>query len=246
MNNKNIIFLLVLFLFPFNNNLLCQPKYGWDHDNILNIIGLKEGMRIGEAGAGDGYLTFYLSKRVGDTGIVYANDISSWGLRKIQARYKREEITNIETVIGEIADPLFPAKNLDMVVMVHAFHDFSQPVKWLKNVRSYMKEDARLVIIDRDSERCTISYDKRHFMNEKQITDLIIEGGFEIMKIDRHLEQDNIYIAFQKKDNKKMAFKEEDHFFKVKGVFICTWSINHLLAASNEQQHRLPDLLNSL
>ncbi len=32
-------------------------------------------------------------------------------------------------------------------------------------------------------------------MNEKEITNLLKEGGFDIIKIDRHLEQDNIYIA---------------------------------------------------
>ncbi len=192
---KITISLFILFLFAGNLAINAQPKYGWDHDKILNIIGLKEGMKVGEAGAGDGYLTFYLSRRVGEAGKIYANDINSWGLRKIEKRFKDEEITNIETVVGEVDDPLFPDKELDMVVMVHAFHDFSQPVKWLKNTKAYLKPGANLVIIDRDSERCKISYDKSHFMNEKEITNLLKEGGFDIIKIDRHLEQDNIYIA---------------------------------------------------
>jgi len=58
-----------------------------------------------------------------------------------------------------------------------------------------MKPEANLVIIERDSERCTLSYDRGHFMNEKEITKLIKRGGFIISKIDKHLPQDNIYIA---------------------------------------------------
>lgn len=192
------ISLILLFLTPFVTK--CQPKHDWDHNKILNIIGLEEGMRVGEAGAGEGYLTFYLSERIGETGKVYANDISSWVLRSIERRYKRENIKNIETVIGEVADPLFPEKELDMVVMVHAFHDFTEPVKWLENVKAYMKAEANLVIIDRDSERCTLSYDRGHFMNEKELTKLIKRGGFDLIKIDKHLPQDNIYIARISKD----------------------------------------------
>lgn len=41
----------------------------------MDVIGVKAGMVIGEAGAGRGYFTFKLAKRVGDTGIIYANDI---------------------------------------------------------------------------------------------------------------------------------------------------------------------------
>ena len=46
----------------------------------MDAIGVKEGMVIGEAGAGRGWFTFYLSERVGDEGIIYANDISSRAL----------------------------------------------------------------------------------------------------------------------------------------------------------------------
>jgi hypothetical protein len=45
-----------------------RPEY------ILELIGVKPGMRVGEAGAGAGYFTFFLSAQVGESGVVYAND----------------------------------------------------------------------------------------------------------------------------------------------------------------------------
>ncbi|MFC2119053.1 class I SAM-dependent methyltransferase [Bacteroidota bacterium] len=182
-------------LFLITISVKCQPKYGWDHDKILDLIGLKEGMKVGEAGAGDGYLTFYLSERVGKNGKVYANDISNRALRSIRNKCETENINNIETVMGDIDDPLFPDKSLDLVVMVHSFHDFTQPVKWLENVKVYLKKDAKLVIIDRDSERCTINYDMNHFYTEKHMLSLIKKGGFKLVRLDNHLPQDNIYIC---------------------------------------------------
>jgi len=41
-------------------------------EKVMDVIGVKPGMVIGEAGAGRGYLTFKLSRRVGETGMIYA------------------------------------------------------------------------------------------------------------------------------------------------------------------------------
>ncbi len=117
-------------------------------EKLMDIAGVKPGMSIGEAGAGRGYLTFHLSRRVGEIGQIYANDIDEKSLQYITDRCEREGVKNIETVLGEIADPYFPVTDLDMVVMIYAFHDFTKKEAWLKNVKKYMKMDASLVIFD--------------------------------------------------------------------------------------------------
>lgn len=77
-------------------------------ERIMDAVGVTEGMRVGEAGAGEGYLTFHLAKRVGDRGVVYANEISEGDLEIIRDRARREGVDNIVTVLGEIEDPRFP------------------------------------------------------------------------------------------------------------------------------------------
>ena len=98
-------------------------------------------MRVGEAGAGQGYFTFPLARRVGSKGIVFANDISASSLAVIRERVVREGLGNIKIVMGEIEDPLFPEMNLDMVVMVYVFHMLERPIPFLKNIRSYLKPE---------------------------------------------------------------------------------------------------------
>ena len=105
----------------------------------MDTIGVREGMVIGEAGAGRGYFSFKLAKRIGESGTLYANDIDANALRAISRRCVQEGILNIKTVEGKVADPLFPVKDLEMVFMIAAFHDFTEPVAWLKNVKKYMK-----------------------------------------------------------------------------------------------------------
>jgi ubiquinone/menaquinone biosynthesis C-methylase UbiE len=107
-------------------------------EQIMDTAGVKPGMKIGEAGAGDGYLTFHLASRVGDRGKVYANEISETDLATIRARADREGVANIVTVLGEVEDPLFPENDLDMVIMVYVLHHLEYPIAFMKALKSYL------------------------------------------------------------------------------------------------------------
>jgi len=199
---KQRVILLVLFcsLIIAFTTAISQNKYRdtWQKpEAIMDTIGVKEGMVIGEAGAGEGYFTFWLSKRVGEKGKIYANDINKRVLRKIEQRYKREGVTNITTIIGKLADPLFPKGELDMVVMMMAFHDFTKKVEWLENVKPSMKPDAPLVIIDRDPEKVNGGWG--HFMTKDDILKTVKQANFELARIETFLPKDNIYIFRLKK-----------------------------------------------
>jgi ubiquinone/menaquinone biosynthesis C-methylase UbiE len=146
-------------------------------EKLMDIAGVKPGMSIGEAGAGRGWLSFHLSRRVGEIGRIYANDIDKKSLQYIIDRCEREGVKNIETVLGEIADPCFPVKDLDMVTMIYAFHDFTEKEAWLKNVKKYMKREASLVIFD--------GQDSHTGMNRELVTNLGRSAGFQLMKHDK-------------------------------------------------------------
>jgi len=88
-------------------------------DKVMDATGVRAGMAIGEVGAGQGYFTFWLSRRVGDTGRIYANDIDRSALAYIQRRCASEGVRNIETIRGRVEDPLFPEAMLDMVFGVN-------------------------------------------------------------------------------------------------------------------------------
>ncbi|MHC1705408.1 MAG: class I SAM-dependent methyltransferase [Tenuifilaceae bacterium] len=119
-------------------------------DEIIEYIGIKPGMKIGEAGAGRGYFTFHLSKKVEKEGIIYANDISERDLLGLAFYAKEFGIdSNIVTILGKVDDPLFPVNDLDMIVIYKSFHDFEKKTEWLINAKKYLKQSGRLVIIDR-------------------------------------------------------------------------------------------------
>ena len=155
-------------------------------EKVMKAIGVKKGMVIGEAGAGRGYLTFKLSKKVGKTGRIYANDINKKVLQSIESQCKKEQINNITTVVGGVTDPLFPVKNLDMIIMINAFHDFEKKNEWLENVKQYMKQGAPLVIIE--------GHDDHTKLNKKIMIEIGDKAGYKLVQYETFLPEDFVYV----------------------------------------------------
>ena len=146
-------------------------------EKLLDIAGIKPGMIVGEAGAGDGFLTFFISSRVGSAGHVYANDIDENALRRLHERSSREGIKNITTVLGEVDDPRYPVKDLDVITMIYAFHDFTEKAAWLVNVKKYMKKDASIYIFD--------AQDSHTGMSEEFVERIGEEAGFKLTRCEQ-------------------------------------------------------------
>jgi SAM-dependent methyltransferase len=154
----------------------------WDLDieRAMDAAGVGPGMIVGEAGAGDGYFTLPMARRVGPEGAVYANDISKRELDALAANARRERLANIHTVEGAVEDPLFPRQDLELVVVVHAFHDFSRPAEWLVNAKKYLRPGGAVAIIDIDPRQ---GRQDNHFWPRERILDYAASAGYEKTKI---------------------------------------------------------------
>lgn len=192
-NREFLILSLLLVHFLASTSFGQTRREEWQPpDKIMDAIGVKPGMVIGEPGAGRGYMTFYLAERVGKKGKVYANDISKSALDEIESRAKREGVKNIEIVMGEIEDPIFPVDDLDMVIMVYVLHMLDKPLEFMKNVKQYMKPDAPLVIIERNTNK-----DRGHapsFMSNRRILETLEKTDYVLERTETFLPKDTIYI----------------------------------------------------
>jgi ubiquinone/menaquinone biosynthesis C-methylase UbiE len=166
-------------------------QWNLDVERAMDAIGLGPGMIVGEAGAGDGYFTLPMARRVGVTGEIDANDIDRKALDTLERRGKREGLANIRTVLGAVGDPLFPRRDLEIVVVVHAIHHFARPVEWLVNLKQYLRPGARLAVIDRDPAKGAGS----HYWPRERIVGYADEAGYELVKTVDDLS-DHIILLF--------------------------------------------------
>jgi tRNA A58 N-methylase Trm61 len=162
-------------------------EWGLDIEQAMDYAGIFPGMIVGEAGAGRGYFTLPMARRVGATGAAYANDIDRRSLETLAERASAAGLVNVHTVEGAVDDPRFPRHDLQRIVIVHAFHDFSQPVTWLVKAKPYLAPGGQVAIIDLDPNQGASS----HFWPMSKILGYADAAGFEVVKssdtISKHL-----------------------------------------------------------
>jgi SAM-dependent methyltransferase len=117
---------------------------------VARLARLTPGQAVADIGAGDGYYVARLSRLVGSSGIVYGQDIMPDYLGMLQRRVERDRLTNVRVVLGEPHDPRLPTASVDVALMIHMYHEITQPFALLWNLASAMKPGGRLVILDLD------------------------------------------------------------------------------------------------
>ncbi len=117
-------------------------------DTVMALLGLRAGMHVADIGAGSGYYVARMARRVGDAGVVYGEDIMPRYLRYLRERVDRDELTNVRLALGEPHDPRLPIASLDLVTMIHMYHEIEQPFGLLTNLVPSLRPGARIAILD--------------------------------------------------------------------------------------------------
>lgn len=122
-----------------------------DLERTLDAIGIREGSVVADVGAGGGWLTVRLARRVGPTGLVHAIDIQDAMLERVRERAEREGLSNVRLVLASEDGPTLAPQSLDCVVILKTYHEVRQPIPLLRKLRAAMRPNARLAIIDGDN-----------------------------------------------------------------------------------------------
>lgn len=134
---------------PQDLGLLEGPdRDAWQRpEQIMDHLGIAEGSVVADLGAGGGWFTIRLARRVGPNGRVYAQDIQPEMIGAIKRRVEREELRNVETVLGTPRDPQLPAP-VDVVLIVDSYYEMDDPQALLKNLRGSLKPGGRIGIVE--------------------------------------------------------------------------------------------------
>jgi predicted methyltransferase len=131
-----------------------QDRDQWQKpDQIMDALKIADGSAVADLGAGGGWFTIRLARRVGQAGVVYAEDIQPLMLLALERRFNREGLKNIRTVKGEASDPKLPA-GIDAVLIVDAYHEMEDPedpsqvITLLRNVERSLKSQGCLGVVD--------------------------------------------------------------------------------------------------
>jgi ubiquinone/menaquinone biosynthesis C-methylase UbiE len=163
-------------------------------DIALDAIKLVRGSTVADVGAGSGYMTVKMAKRVGPTGKVYANDIQPEMLALLRQRLVREKVSNVDLVLGTFDDPKLPAGTIDLILMVDVYHEFSEPQQMLRHMHEQLKPGGRLVLLEYRKEDPAIPIRLDHKMTVAEAKMEVEAEGYTLSKVDEVLPRQHILI----------------------------------------------------
>jgi SAM-dependent methyltransferase len=122
-------------------------------ERVMRLLGVKPGLDVADIGAGSGYYTVRLARRVGPQGHVFAEDVIPDYLDRLARRVDAEGLAGSVTLVrGEPHDPRLAPGSLDLALLVHMYHEVTQPYGLLWNLRPALRPGARVAVIDARKE----------------------------------------------------------------------------------------------
>ena len=138
-------------------------------DKMLDALHLKPGQAVADIGAGSGYMSFRLARRVGPKGVVWAEDIQPEMLTIIRKRMQEHHVANVKTVLGTITDTKLPPNSVDLILLVDVYHEFDHPWEMTQAMVRALKPGGRLVFVEYRLEDPEVPIKRLHKMSVAQV-----------------------------------------------------------------------------
>ena len=117
---------------------------------VVRAMNIRPGETVADIGAGSGYYTLRLAPMLEPGGRVLAQDVTPSYLAALRDRVGAAGLANVEVIRGEPHDPRLPAGSVDAAILVHMYHEITQPFGLLYNLAGAMKPGGRVGIVDLD------------------------------------------------------------------------------------------------
>lgn len=168
-------------------------------ERVMDVLKIENGKSVADIGAGSGWFTVHAAKRVGMKGKVFAVDISQDAVNYINERRVKENLPNIETILGKTDNPLLPKKKVDAVLILKTYHEIAEPVILMKNLLPSLRRNALIGIIDRNGDASD------HGINREVVIEEMQRAGFSLKEEHDFVKGDGMdyLLVFQAGNDRK-------------------------------------------
>jgi protein-L-isoaspartate O-methyltransferase len=164
---------------------------------MLNALKIPRGATVADVGAGAGYHSIRLARKVGPKGTVYATDVQPQMLRMLRENARSARVPNIKPVRCTQAETGLPEGQVDLVLMVDVYHEAADPDALLQGLMKALKPGGRLVLVEFRGEDPEVPIKPEHKMTLKQVRLELEPQGFLFKESFEFLPWQHI-IVFEK------------------------------------------------
>jgi len=117
---------------------------------VMDRLAIIPSVRVADIGAGEGYYTVRLARRLGPSATIYAQDVNEDHLSRLEARLEKEGIRGISLIPGRANDPRVMPGSVDVALLAHVYHEIINPYEFFYRLRPALAADGRVAVIDVD------------------------------------------------------------------------------------------------
>src|ERR1039457_4439507 len=169
----------------------------------LSGIGLKPGMTVADIGTGVGYMLPYLSRAVGPSGHVLAEDIFDDFLNAAKQRAGDQKLGNVAFIKGTETDPRLADGTVDVILALDSYHHYDYPEKMLAAFARSLRDGGRLVAVEyykRPNAMVGMDAVKHIRLDEPDLVREIERNGFRKVCEREHIKGSSIWWCSRRSD----------------------------------------------
>jgi predicted methyltransferase len=169
---------------------------------LVDEMALKPGMTVADVGTGVGYMLPYLSRAVGPSGRVMAEDIFDDFLDAAKQRAGEQKLVNVAFIKGTETDPRLPAGSVDVILALDSYHHYNYPEKMLAAFAQALRDGGRLVVVEyykRPNAMPGGDAVKHIRLDEPDLVREIESHGFRKVSEREHIKGSQYMAVFEKK-----------------------------------------------
>ena len=163
-------------------------------DRLVNSLDIHPGATVVDLGAGVGYFTWRLARKVRAAGKVIAVEIQQEMLDILAVNLRERGIENVEPVLATPQDPRLPQAAVDLVLLVDVYHELAHPALTLAHIRRSLKPAGRLVIVEYRKHQPGVPIHPLHKMSVAEVRSEVEPAGFDLQEVLEFLPSQHVII----------------------------------------------------
>lgn len=167
-------------------------------EQVLNKMELKNGDVVADIGAGTGFYTRRIARRLEPGGRVLAVDIQQEMLDLLMADADERGLANVVPVLGGVDDPKLPPGGVDWVLLVDVYHEFSDPEPMLEKIKESLRPGTgRVALLEYRAEPAldiVARIPRDHKMTFEEVVTEWQAAGFELEVLYGFLPQQHFFV----------------------------------------------------
>jgi len=165
-------------------------------EDVLDALRLERAARVADIGAGTGYFSVRIARRIPE-GTIFAADIEPDMVRYLGERAQRNHLHNVRPVQAS-ADSANLPEPVDLILLVDTYHHIGSRTQYFAKLKSSLRPKGRLAIVDFKADS-PIGPPAQYRMSPEKVKEELNTAGYSLIETHSFLPR-QYFLVFQLRD----------------------------------------------